>query len=204
MTDKLKIFNQRDKWDFSEEGYPNWSRGGFDEMDKRNYFIRICNELARRSTTKSEDTLSVLAIALGLCPSKVVSRNTDGSGPSFRGMKTILRSQNYLGFDLFFQAFPSLVPLCPVDKWVPFFPHINMDLASVFVAWAPDGSGLVLPNWMPSFHVLAIEDGLKRNFFGLRCQPNSSHEPVPERIEPIFLVTDQNPSLLGHSMYLVL
>jgi hypothetical protein len=41
MTDKLKIFNQRDKWDFSEEGYPNWSRGGFDEMEKRSYFIRI-------------------------------------------------------------------------------------------------------------------------------------------------------------------
>lgn len=83
MTDKLKIFNQRDKWDFSEEGYPNWGRGGFDEMDKRNYFIRIWNELARRSTTKSEDTISVLAIALGLRPSEVVSRNTDGSGPSF-------------------------------------------------------------------------------------------------------------------------
>lgn len=79
-----------------------------------------------------------------------------------------------------------------------------MDLASVFVAWAPDGSGLVLPIWRPSFHVFAIEDGLKRNFFGLRCQPNSSDEPVPERIEPVFLVTDQNPSLPGQSMYLVL
>jgi hypothetical protein len=119
-------------------------------------------------------------------------------------MKTILRTQNYLNFDLFFQAFPGPVPMCPVDKWVPFFPHINMDPASVFVAWAPDGSGLVLPIWMPSFHVFAIEDGLERNFFGLRCQPNSSDEPVPEHIEPVFLVTDQNPSLPGQSMYLVL
>ncbi|KAM7208276.1 hypothetical protein V8F20_001254 [Naviculisporaceae sp. PSN 640] len=117
-------------WDLLVEHF--WSGTSPDRNcltpDSVDFFVRVWNELATRTTTMRQDLHSILAVLFGLRAEEVMrGRLLDRDRSLEERMLTIMRSRQSLPLSLILHPYTNATSLCPENRWAPLFPALQRD-----------------------------------------------------------------------------
>jgi hypothetical protein len=155
-------------------------------------FVKVWNELGRRTTSQTQDIAGILALCIGISPWQVMildqnPKDITNSKASpllrFEGMKRIFRSLRELPFSILLTRSFVDYPKCATEGWVPAFPSGSLSIDDGVMIWNKDRTELIFPSTAYN-HIYLVDLNLSEDT--LRFDINFEIS-LPEEIDPVSL-----------------